>query len=192
MKPFPIARPCGIVLAGLLAMVSHAQATSVYRSLDAQGHATFSDRPENGGQRIVLDSLTVIPPLRRPEADSPDSSAPVVESAQPFHPYTTFHIVSPRHDMTLPSGHAGRLLVQLAVDPALHDGHRVRLLVDGRDSRKAMQEGAFMLDDLERGERVLQAELLDDQEMVRQRSAPVVFHVRRASVYLPQNPNNPG
>ena len=183
---------------GLLVTTSSALATTIYRTTDAQGNVTFTDRPDRGGEEVELAPLTVVPSrgevrrtepeeVERREAPRRDPQAP----GQPFMPYDRFRIVSPGHEETLPVGYAGDVEVELGIEPALREDHRVRLLVDGEVSQSAMHTSAFMLTGLYRGERVLQAELLDASGEVRHRSEPVTLYVQRASVNLPQNPNRP-
>lgn len=106
-------------------------------------------------------------------------------------PYSTFRIASPQDQATLPTGAGGDVEVELEIEPELREEHRVRLLVDGEISQSAMYTEVIMLTNLNRGEHVLQAELLDAQGRVRHRSAPVTLHVQRASINMPANPNNP-
>ncbi|QJQ94164.1 MULTISPECIES: DUF4124 domain-containing protein [Halomonadaceae] len=172
------------------------QATSIYRSTDAQGNVIFSDQPRQGGERIELNPLTVIP-TRQPELrpapaqlQAPAASRQGAVSA-PFMPYSSFRIVTPRNEETLQTGHAGNVQVQVGIEPALRDDHQIRLLVNDQVSQSALHSDVFMLTNLDRGEHILEAELLDGRGQVRHRSAPVTLYVQRASVNLPQNPNNP-
>lgn len=171
-------------------------AATVYRSTDAQGNTVFSDRPNGNGERVELEPLTVVPaqePETRPEkAQSRGSDADVSEASEaPFMPYSTFRIASPQDEATLPTGAGGDVEVELEIEPELREEHRVRLLVDGEISQSAMYTEVIMLTNLNRGEHVLQAELLDAQGRVRHRSAPVTLYVQRASINMPANPNNP-
>lgn len=176
------------------------EAATVYRSTDAQGNVIFSDQPIDNGERVELQPLTVVPSAeaeRRPDsAQSPAAATRESRSSTrvtaPFMPYSTFRIVSPQEEATLPTGYGGNVQVELEIDPELREDHRVRLLLDGEVSQSAMHTDAFMLTNLDRGEHVLRAELIDAQGQVRHRSAPVTLYVQRASVNLPANPNNPG
>jgi len=184
-----------VVALGLsLSLAAHAQ--TIYRTTDAQGNTVFTDNPEGGGEEVTLDSLTVVPspgeatsmaPVAQGGRDETDTAAP----GQPFMPYDRFGILSPGQEETLPTGAAGNVQVNLGIQPALREDHRVRLLVDGRVSQSAMHTDTFLLNNLARGEHVLQAELLDGGGAVRHRSSPVTLYVQRASVNLPSNPNNP-
>ncbi|MFC3284091.1 DUF4124 domain-containing protein [Litchfieldella rifensis] len=169
-----------------------ATATTVYRSTDAQGNVVFSDQPDQGAEPVELEPLTVVPSLE-PDVVAPAgesrAGAPRSDTAAPFMPYSVFRIASPSNEETLPTGYAGNVQVELRIEPELREDHQVRLLLDGEVSQSAMHTSAFMLTNLERGEHVLQAELLDTSGEVRHRSAPVTLYVQRASVNLPQNPN---
>ncbi len=174
-----------------------AQAQTVYRTTDAQGNVIFTDDPDRGGEVYEPSNLTVVPS----RADSGvaqmapriegDGSVATPSPGQPFMPYDSFTIHSPANETTLPLGAGGGLQVELGIEPALREDHRVRLLLDGRVSQSAMHTEAFMVTGIERGEHVLQAELLDASGEVRHRTSPVTLYVQRASVNLPQNPNNP-
>lgn len=175
-----------------LVLAQGALATSIYRSTDAQGNVIFTDDPNRGGEPVELAPLTVIPsPVEGRQAEPPrvEGVAPRMGEApgQPFMPYDTFRIRSPQHGADLPASYAGNLQVELAIEPELRPDHRVQLLVDGRVSQTPMHTRAFMLNDLGRGEYVLQAELLDAQGQVRHRSPPVSLYVQRANVTLPQD-----
>lgn len=193
-------RRSAYLLLGILLPWVSTDAATVYRSTDAQGNVIFSDRPFNDSERISLEPLTVVPSLQvapslskplTPSTDSPRARDKENHPGAPFMPYSTFEIASPQDEQTLPTGYAGSIEVELQIEPALRKDHRVRLLLDGRVSQSAMHTEAFMLTNLNRGEHILQAELLDASGQVRHRSAPVTLYVQRASVNLPANPNNP-
>ncbi|SDJ01869.1 DUF4124 domain-containing protein [Billgrantia gudaonensis] len=185
------------IVLGLI-LAAPAGATTVYRTTDEQGNVVFTDNPERGGEKVELKPLTVVPArgeVRRDEASSapaePEGERQAASESSPFMPYDRFGIAAPANEETLPTGAAGKVAVELAIEPPLREDHRVRLLVDGEISQSALHTDAFLLNDLPRGEHVLQAELLDAGGDVRHRSDPVTLYVQRASVNLPQNPNNP-
>ncbi|SHF40700.1 protein of unknown function [Modicisalibacter ilicicola DSM 19980] len=190
-----------VMLLGIGLPLASIEAATVYRTTDAQGNVVFTDKPIEGGQRIELQSLTVIPSAEpasssdaaepRKKASSTSSSSSSRRVGGPFMPYSTFRIASPEDGYTLQTGYAGDIAVDIGVEPALRKDHRIRLLVDGEVSQSAMHTQAFLLNGLNRGEHTLRAELLDAQGRVRHRSEPVTLYVHRASVNLPSNPNNP-
>ena len=184
-----------LVLGMSVSLAAHAQ--TIYRTIDAQGNVVFTDNPEGGGEEVTLDPLTVVPSPSEPAGMAPEvqggqGSGGTASPGQPFMPYDSFSILSPGQEETLPTGAAGNVQVTLGIQPDLREDHRVRLLVDGRISQSAMNTDTFLLNNLPRGEHVLQAELLDASGAVRHRTSPVTLYVQRASVNLPQNPNSPG
>ncbi|APE30639.1 DUF4124 domain-containing protein [Halomonas aestuarii] len=184
-----------LVLGMSVSLAAHAQ--TIYRTIDAQGNVVFTDNPEGGGEEVTLDPLTVVPSPSEPAGMAPEvqggqGSVGTASPGQPFMPYDSFSILSPGQEETLPTGAAGNVQVTLGIQPDLREDHRVRLLVDGRISQSAMNTDTFLLNNLPRGEHVLQAELLDASGAVRHRTSPVTLYVQRASVNLPQNPNSPG
>ncbi|SFI03886.1 DUF4124 domain-containing protein [Modicisalibacter xianhensis] len=194
-------RRLSCLLLGALLPWAGLEAATVYRYVDEQGNVVFSDRPRANSERIKLEPLTVVPSLdvKAPAASTtPSDQAEQVPRRRtgesrpgaPFMPYSSFRIASPQDEATLQTGYGGNVQVELDIDPDLRQDHRVRLLVDGEISQSAMHTKAFMLTNLDRGEHILQAELLDASGQVRHRSAPVTLYVHRASVNSPANPGN--
>ncbi|MDY7116507.1 DUF4124 domain-containing protein [Halomonas sp. SSL-5] len=163
-----------------------AEAQKIYRTTDAQGNVVFTDNPDRGGEQVELAPVTVVPSTGEvrtggaPRVEG--AAAPSASPGQPFMPYDSFRIVSPTHEQAFPVGAAGNITVDLGVEPGLREDHRVRLLVDGRVSQSAMHTTAFMVPNMNPGEHVLQAELLDAGGEVRHRTSPVTIYVLRANV----------
>ncbi|MCG7599971.1 DUF4124 domain-containing protein [Halomonas sp. McH1-25] len=193
------------LLLGILLPWASLEAATVYRYTDEQGNVVFTDQPRGNSERIKLEPLTVVPSLnvetpaassvpQRNDTGQAERSSRLRNSESrpgaPFMPYSTFQIASPQDEATLQTGYGGNVQVELDIDPDLRPDHRVRLLVEGEISQSAMHTKAFMLTNLNRGEHVLQAELLDAAGQVRHRSAPVTLYVHRASVNSPANPSD--
>ncbi|MGM0914629.1 MAG: DUF4124 domain-containing protein [Pseudomonadota bacterium] len=163
-----------------------AEAQNIYRTTDAQGNVVFTDNPDRGGEQVELAPVTVVPSsgeVRTGQAAPRLDSAPAAAApGQPFMPYDSFRIVSPTHEQAFPVGAAGNIAVDLGIEPGLREDHRVRLLVDGQVSQSAMHTSAFMVPNMNPGEHVLQAELLDAGGEVRHRTSPVTIYVLRANV----------
>ncbi|MFC2991978.1 DUF4124 domain-containing protein [Halomonas tibetensis] len=171
-----------------------AQAQTIYRTTDAQGNVVFTDNPERGGEQVELAPVTVVPATGEvrtgqpaPRAQGSGAETVTGSPGQPFMPYDSFRILSPSHEQAFPVGSAGNVSVELGIEPALREDHRVRLLLNGRVSQTAMHTTAFMVANMNPGEHVLQAELIDGSGAVRHRSSPVTIFVHRASVNRPTN-----
>lgn len=169
-----------------------AQAQTIYRITDAQGNVVFTDNPERGGEQVELAPLTVVPSRGEvrtgapaPRLEASGAAAATGSLGQPFMPYDSFRMRSPTHEQAFPVGVAGNVAVELGIEPELREDHRVRLLVNGQVSQSAMHTTAFMVANMDPGEYVLQAELLDGNGAVRHRTSPVTVYVHRASVNRP-------
>ncbi|WP_290788292.1 DUF4124 domain-containing protein [Halomonas sp.] len=181
-----------MVLAVGLTFSLAAQAQNIYRTTDAQGNVVFTDNPERGGEQVELAPVTVVPATGEVRTGQPESrveasgaAAATGSPGQPFMPYDSFRMLSPTHEQAFPVGAAGNVAVELGIEPELREDHRVRLLVNGQVSQTAMHTTAFMVANMNPGEHVLQAELLDGSGAVRHRSSPVTIYVHRASVNRP-------
>ncbi|AMC99127.1 DUF4124 domain-containing protein [Halomonas chromatireducens] len=173
-----------LVIIGLL-VASSALATTIYRTVDSQGNVIFTDSPGGGGEPVELAPLTVVPSRELPGSAEPprvEGVAPRASASpgQPFMPYDVFRIASPANGAELAASHAGNVQVELTIEPELRPDHQARLLVNGRVSQTAMHTAVFMLTDLDRGQYVIQAELLDGSGEIRHRTQPVTLHVRRS------------
>jgi len=73
--------------------------------------------------------------------------------------------------------------VQVEIEPALqlHRDHRIILSLDGKPVA-ALQSGAFVLNEVERGTHELRAAVVDAEERELIVSAAVTFHMWQASV----------
>ncbi|MDR5860243.1 DUF4124 domain-containing protein [Halomonas eurihalina] len=174
-----------------LVMVNQAMGgQALYRTIDARGHVSFSDDPSRGGEPVELAPISVVPALPASSTVTRAASSDADGDA-PSRTYDVFTIAAPDDDTTLPTGFAGNVRVRLALRPALREGHKLRLLLDGEIVRPAAREPVIELVNLVRGEHRLRAELLDARGQVLRRTPAVTLHVQRASVNLPQNPHRP-
>jgi hypothetical protein len=108
----------------LLLSASFAVSAQVYRGLDPNGQTVFSDRPLPDAELLEL-------PLRRtPDEVSDETASEATEGAGFVGPYEMLEIVSPEngHRIRDPSGD---LPLSLVLAPALMEGHRLVVEVDG-------------------------------------------------------------
>ncbi|WP_280541148.1 DUF4124 domain-containing protein [Chromohalobacter sp. 11-W] len=183
----------GALLVAVVMGVSSAQATPVYRSVDAQGNVTFSDRPV--GEKVDVGTVNTVPgqPRETRNRQAPRDAATEAEAdaAASFTAYERLAIAAPGNETTLPTGAAGDTQVRVAITPELRETDKLRIVLDGEASAPARHATTFSVSGLVRGEHTLRVEVIDAEGRVRQRSAPITLYVQRASVYLPANPNNP-
>jgi hypothetical protein len=169
----------------LVAAVS-AGATEVYRWVDGDGQVHFSDRPQEGAERVVLDEAqTFSAPPPRTRRDT-NGGAQADAAAR----YRSLEIVQPGQEEVL-WNIQGQLDVSMRLEPRLRTGHRVSLylndqLVEGK------QPGSLeaRLTNVLRGTHVLRAEVRAPGGEVLIRSEPRSFTVQQTSILNPNNPAN--
>jgi len=139
-------RICAQLLAALLASTLIAPTCfggPVYRVVDAQGNITYTDAPEAGKRKeeIEVPRINLQPALTPTPNPTPAPADAIKYQAK---------ILSPANDSTIPPG---QLSVAVAVElkPALQQGHRVRVMLDGKAQGKPSTRTAFQLSKLVRG-----------------------------------------
>ena len=95
-------------------------------------------------------------------------------------PYTAAVIVSPANDSALRSN-AGNLTVSGQIDPGLHGGHRVQLLLDGVPQSGPGRLLQFSLENIDRGTHRLELRIVDEAGEVVFTGAPGTVHLLRHS-----------
>ncbi|CAI8730403.1 Penicillin-binding protein [Pseudomonas sp. IT-196MI5] len=147
--------------------------------VDAQGNRVFTDHPKPGDARRV--PLTTINRI----AASPAGATPLIAQNSPetqvlFH-YEVLRILAPEPDATVRSN-TGEVTVSATNEPALHPGHRYRLLLDGQPTAEPGLGPVFALSNIDRGSHTLSVEILDEQGRIVERTASQPFHMQRTSL----------
>lgn len=151
----------------VLTMLGAAHAEErIYRSQDADGKPSFSDRPAAGAKPVEL------PPVNTVPAQAAPSQAP-----NPAHvPVTDYRVA-----LNAPSTVANGLVptpVGIEVEPALQPGHRWQLVLDG----EVVAEGegnSHSLGSLSRGAHELSVQVVDHRGSVLGGDGPVRLFVLR-------------
>lgn len=150
----------------------------VYRWVDAEGRVHFSDQRIPGADRLDVETgkQTQPPPALGPS--SPDEPYP--------GPYAQIAILTPTGDQTLPDPAQG-VAVSLHLEPALIEGHQLRLLLDGQVMVLDRNQTQFRLKGLEAGRHRLQLQIWGPGDRIVAQSAPRVFELKlpRAPGELP-------
>jgi hypothetical protein len=171
--------PNRLFFAFLAIVATGAVMAQAYKWTDENGVVHYSDRPQEGAERVQLPSDNVRPrPVPAARSATPRSNATPPEPVAAFR-YDTLIVSSPAAEETL-WNIEGVLTVTLDLRPALQDGHQVRIYFDG-DSR--MVSGtSFQVEEVYRGVHNLQAEVLDANGKLMIRSLPNRFYVQQNSV----------
>lgn len=152
------------------------QATEVYMSRDANGNVIFSDKPSSNAQVHEIKELPSVPAYTPPV-----ESLQPAKKTEPTFSYTSFAIISPSDDFTLPTGFTGNLEISGLLSPGLRESDTIHLLDNNRSIKQGRQT-AFFLENLNRGEHVFQMQVRDSKGKAIMTSNSITVHVKRASV----------
>jgi len=94
--------------------------------------------------------------------------------------YVAADVVFPAHDAAVRSN-AGDLTVKAHVEPALAQGHRLQLLLDGVPLGVAQRVPEFPLQNIDRGTHRLQIRIIDEAGETVFTGAASTFHLMRHS-----------
>ena len=160
----------------LLLATSPAAMAEIYKWVDAEGNVVYSDVPDKQAQEFKPPSMNTVimpkPPQPEPEAQPQQALS-----------YRLLSIVQPDDDAVVRDNN-GRLTIELKSEPPLQQGHTFRILMDGRVVVKSSRAVTVTLDDVDRGEHNIQAQIRDAKGRTLKRSKPVVVHMKRNSRLL--------
>lgn len=166
----------------IIAAAVAAAETAVYRTVDAAGHAVFSDRPAPGTQPLPLRRANTYAAGEVPVPGLEGTARPA--AGERSRSYESLEILSPAPGTTV-RANGGEVRVLGRVVPELRDGHRPVLSFDGgRSPCSEDGEGGFacVLAGVARGPHEARVEVVDGDGMVAMQSSVTRFHVLRASV----------
>lgn len=159
----------------LLPLTSGAQ---IYKTTDAQGNVTYSDKPQNGTstEEVQLPQVnTTPPPPDRPEPLSPP--APEEPAATDYK----LAITSPPNETTIPMG-PGNFSVSATVSPSLTEGRLLQLYLDGSPWGDPQVSDTWSLTNVFRGAHDLTVGVIDSEDTQLASSEPVRVYVLRPSL----------
>ncbi|MCK6371399.1 MAG: DUF4124 domain-containing protein, partial [Gammaproteobacteria bacterium] len=159
-------------------------ATEVYRWVDPDGQAHFSDQWRPGAEKIRIE--------KSPGFSAPAPAPRVSGTAAPAEPkaaspYEALEIASPEQEEVL-WNIEGQLRVSLRVNPELRPGHALRLFLDGAEQQLPAGATEIQLQDVFRGVHTLKAEVVNDAGEVLISSPTRTFMVRQTSLANPVRP----
>jgi hypothetical protein len=159
-----------------LLLVGLPAAAQVYTYVDADGNRVFTDRPtSDNAERIELPATNN---MSMPASAPP---APVAAPPAPAPSYRMLRILLPLPDATI-RDNAGNLIVTATSEPALHSGHRFRLLLDGQARGEGGRSPVFSLENIDRGTHQLAVEIVDAKGRTLERTPNQPLHMLRISL----------
>jgi len=147
----------------------------VYKWVAPDGTIHFSDQPRQGAEEVKVKPLPTI------EIRSPKSLGAEDEPEQETRPtYKAFSIVEPQDDEAIRANN-GSIGLRMNLAPGLRGGHEIAITLDGQQMGTRASTLSFQLNNLSRGEHVLQAAVLDGEGKSLISTAPVRFYILRVA-----------
>jgi hypothetical protein len=168
------------IIAFIATLAAGAVLAQAYKWTDEDGVVHFSDRPQEGAERIDLPEAAPRPrpPPRAASSAAAATDTTPVEEAGPFR-YESLTIGAPLAEETL-WNIEGVLNVTLNLQPALQPGHRIRVFFDGEP--RYVNRTSFQIEEVYRGVHNIQAEIVDESGTMMIRSMPNRFYVQQNTI----------
>lgn len=174
-----------ILIAFSLAIMTSPVIAQVYKTVDADGNVTYTDKqPPDGSKPIKLAPISVIEAPIYEKAPDPAKAGGEGEEI-PLRDlrkiYRDFAIISPQSEESVwrPDGPVS---VAWSVGNPLQQGMQVSIYLDGA-KQATTTEQVIPITGLDRGEHTLAAELRDAKNRKIATAAPVTFFIRQPNIY---------
>lgn len=158
----------------LLFLIVTPGAAEVYQSRDEHGNIIYTDVPPKEGAPTVK-----LPPVNVFEAPDPFESPrkSSVKAAEEFK-YQKLEILSPSNNETIYIN-TTNISIEVKLLPGLNrsEGHRLQILWDGKVL--AQNQSSYQIAEADRGEHVIQTQVIDKNEKVLISASPVTVHVKQ-------------
>jgi hypothetical protein len=164
-------------LIGLFATAS--VVAQAYRWVDDEGITHYSDRPEEGAERVELSEYSRNTGARLYRSAAPGGAAPEESASDEPFSYQSLAITSPGPEETL-WNIEGVLNVTLALNPGLQSGHQVRVYHNGQP--QIVRGTSFQLEEVYRGVHNIQVEIIDATGRLMIRSQTNRFYVQQNTI----------
>lgn len=173
-----------------LALAASPAHAVICKTIDADGVVSYSDIPAaECPQKVDLPDYSRYTPRPLPASIRDESPAETAEA--PFAGYREVAIVEPEQDGTV-RDNEGKVMVSIALEPPLQDGHRVRVYIDGQPVPGSFDGTAIELRGVERGTHQLFAQVLDATGSSVARSDSVSFTMRQVGLFDGASGGGPG
>lgn len=190
---------CILLVAGSFVAMNALAGQQIFKTTDADGNVVFTDVPpraEQPAEKVDLPAPNTFTGEREVAVGSAatgdqwivDPDAADAEGELPLAPYNSLVISDPGNESNIREN-TGTFSVMASLEPPLHPGHSLRLLLDDAPAASAGKEAIFSLSNVDRGSHTLQAEVLDNNGAVVFAGNPSVFHLQRYSkITAPNRP----
>ena len=172
-----------ILVAFSLAIMASPLMAEVYKTVDADGNVTYTDKPPpDGSKPIKLAPISVIEaPTYEKAPDPAKAEGEEIPLRDLRKIYRDFAIISPQSEESVwrPDG---PVAVAWSVGNPLQQGMQVSIYLDGA-KQATTTEQIIPLAGLERGEHTLTAELRDAKNRMIASAVPVTFFIQQPNIY---------
>jgi hypothetical protein len=158
-------------LASLLFCIPLLAVGQVYKWTDADGKAHYSDRPVTGAKTLDV-------PHKKMQHGQGQTAGPSATEQPSPGPYGQLTIATPEDGATLRQAE-GNVQVGLVLDPALMEGHRIQLVVDGNPVAGKVPGTQFTINGLSFGSHQLEARILDSADAKIATTSSIRFNLLR-------------
>lgn len=176
-----------LMVFSLMAAVNPLMA-QVYKTVDENGHVTYTDRPPaDGSKPMDLPTLSVVEvPVYEKTARESAKNATGEQNTEISlknlrRKYRDFAIISPQNEESVWNPQQA-VPVAWSVSNPLQDGMTVTLFIDGKKQSPTTQS-IIPLAGLVRGAHTITAELVDARNRKIATAKPVTFFIKQPSVY---------
>lgn len=174
--------PLLLVLGATLSAPAFAE---VYRVVDKDGNVIYTDQPpETGAEPMKLPELSVVEatPMTPPAAadvTEEDAEQQVTDIRELRRGYKDFSISSPKPEEFI-EGSGNEVTIGWTSRYALQPGMMVMITLDGR-ALEPTTASSVTVKEVDRGEHIVQAQLVDARNRRIATASPVTFFVRQFS-----------
>ncbi|WBE25324.1 DUF4124 domain-containing protein [Denitrificimonas caeni] len=170
------------IIGALLLSSAPVTLAAIYTYIDSDGERVYTDQPPqhqhaekvNVAPTNKLPATPKVQVIQPPPVYESDSSSLVLQ-------YQILRILAPEPDATVRANER-QLTVTVSSEPALQDGHRYRIFLDGEVVAEPSRSPVFRLRDIDRGTHQLAVEIINEQGAVLERTPAQPFHLRQTTL----------
>ena len=161
---------CNAIVLWLLPVTLHA---TVYVWQEDSRHKYFSDRPQHDA------TLVTLPPVQTYKATQSDiAQSPVADRSVANSDYRV-HWQNPVDQQTI-RNNSGQLVVHVTLEPALAESDYIQLWIDNVAYSSPQKTMTFQVNDLIPGAHELSLAIVNQPQVVKQRSESITIYFHRA------------
>ena len=143
----------------LIATISLAGATQVYKRVMPDGSVSYSDEPQEGAQAITIQAITTVPALKIDNISNETNEAKTEQ-----YKYTSLKITNPENNSAFNSG-SGTVRIAYTSTPSLLNGHKFKVFF-GRELVAEHTATEVILPHIDRGTHTISVHIVDRADAI--------------------------